>query len=144
MGNTNIRVRTQIKIDPTLTTKIKTTTVRGKATLTEPAIVVAQKGTLPDIATKHHFGASGATHDTAACRSKPRSTTPMESPSAGSYHPTQSPDQHNASNHQAVPIHTTQPSPAPSDNEKWAKLLVTCMEEQEYNNREIENRKTYL
>ena len=29
-----------------------------------------------------------ATHDTQACRSKPRSSTPMESPSAGSYHPT--------------------------------------------------------
>ena len=27
------------------------------------------------------------THDTQACRSKPRSSTPMESPSAGSYHP---------------------------------------------------------
>ena len=84
------------------------------------------------------------THDTAACRSKLRSSTPMESPSAGSYHPTQSPNQHNTSNHQAVPIHTTQPSPAPSGNEEWAKLLVTHMEKQEYNNREIENRKTYL
>ena len=85
-----------------------------------------------------------ATHDTAACRSKPRSSTPMESPSAGSYHPTQSPNQHNTSNYPAVPIHTTQPSPAPSGNEEWAKLLVTRMEEQEYNNREIENRKTFL
>ena len=68
----------------------------------------------------------------------------MESPSAGSYHPTQSPNQHNTSSHQPVPAHTTQPSPAPSGSEEWAKLLVTCMEEQEYNNREIENRKTYL
>ena len=71
----------------------------------------------------------------------------MESPSAGSYHPTQSPNQHNTSNHPAldpaVPIHTTQPSPAPSGGEQWAKLIVTHMEEQEYNNREIENRKTY-
>ena len=65
----------------------------------------------------------------------------MESPSAGSYHPTQSPTQHNTSNHQPVPAHTTQPSP--SGGQEWAKLLVTCMEEQEYN-REIENRKTYL
>ena len=40
-----------------------------------------------------------ATHDTQACRSKPRSSTPMESPSAGSYHPTQSLTQHNTSNH---------------------------------------------
>ena len=68
----------------------------------------------------------------------------MESPSAGSNHPTQSPNQHNISNHQPVPAHTTQPSSAPSGSEEWAKLLVTCMEEQEYNNREIENRKTYL
>ena len=58
---TNIRVHTQIKIDPTLTTTIETTTVHGKATPTEPAIVVAQKNTLPNIAPKHHFGASGAT-----------------------------------------------------------------------------------
>ena len=85
-----------------------------------------------------------ATHDTQACRSKPRSSTPMESPSAGSYYPTQSPNQHNTSSNQPVPVHTTQPSPAPSGSEEWAKLLVTRMEEQEYNNREIENRKTYL
>ena len=85
-----------------------------------------------------------ATHNTQACRSKPRSSTLMESPSAGSYHPTQSPNQHNTSSHQPVPVHTTQPSPAPSGSEEWAKLLVTHMEEQEYNNREIENRKTYL
>ena len=85
-----------------------------------------------------------ATHNTQACRSKPRSSTLMESPSAGSYHPTQSPNQHNTSSHQPVPIHTTQPSPAPSGSKEWAKLLVTHMEEQEYNNREIENRKTYL
>ena len=68
----------------------------------------------------------------------------MESPSAGSYHPTQSPTQHNTSNHQPVPVHTTHPSPAPSGGKEWAKLLVTHMEEQEYNNREIENRKAYL
>ena len=48
---------------------------------------------------------------------------------------TQSPTQHNTSNHQPVPAHTTQPSPTPSGGEEWAKLLVTHMEEQEYNNR---------
>ena len=85
-----------------------------------------------------------ATHDTQACRSKPMSSTPIESPNAGSYHLTQSPNQHNTSSHQRVPAHTTQPSPAPSDGEEWVKLLVTHMEEQECNNREIENRKTYL
>ena len=142
--STDIRVCTQIKIDPTLTITIETTTLRGKVTLIEPATVVVQRDTLPNTVLNHHFGASGATHDTAACRSGPRSSTPMESPSTGSYHPTQSPNQHNTSNHPAVPIHTTQPSPAPSGNEEWAKLLVTHMEEQEYNNREIENRKTYL
>ena len=68
----------------------------------------------------------------------------MESTSAGSYHPTQSPNQHNTSSHHPVPVHITQPSPAPSGSEEWAKLLVTHMEKQEYNNREIENRKTYL
>ena len=68
----------------------------------------------------------------------------MESPSTGSYQPTQSPNQHNTSSHQPVPVHTTQPSPAPSGGEEWTKLLVICMEEQEYNNREIKNRKTYL
>ena len=67
----------------------------------------------------------------------------MES-SAGSYNQTQSPNQHNISSHQPVYIHTTQPSPAPSDSKEWAKLLVTQMEEQEYNNREIENGKTYM
>ena len=83
-------------------------------------------------------------HDTAVCRSKPRSSTPMESPSAGSYYPTQSPDQYNTSGHPPATIHTTQPSPAPSGNEEWAKLLVTHMEECEYNSREKENRKAYL
>ena len=78
-----------------------------------------------------------ATHETQACRSKPRSSTPMESPSTGSYHPTQSLNQHNISNNQPVPAHTTQPSLAPSGGEEWAKLLVTHMEEQEYNKREI-------
>ena len=68
----------------------------------------------------------------------------MESPSAGNHHLTQSPNQHNTSSHQPVPAHITQPSSAPSGSKEWAKLLVTRMEEQEYNNREIENRKTYL
>ena len=105
------------------------------------------KGHIAKYCTKTSFWSQWchtATHDTQACRSKLRSSTPMESPSAGSYHPTQSPTQHNTSNHQPVPAHTTQPSPAPSGSGEWDKLLVTGMEEQEYNNREIENRKTYL
>ena len=105
------------------------------------------KGHIAKYCTKPNFWCQWchtATHDTAACRSKPRSGTPMESPSTGSYHPTQSPNQHNTSGPPAVPMHITQPSPAPLGGEEWAKLLVTCMEEQEYNNREIENRKAYF
>ena len=105
------------------------------------------KGYIVKYCTKQNFWCQWchtATHDTAACRLKPRSSTPMESPSAGSYHPTQSPNQHNTSDHPAVPTLIIQPSPAPSGGEEWTKLLVTCMEEQEYNNREIENRKAYL
>ena len=83
-------------------------------------------------------------HDTQTCRSKPRASTLVETPSAGSYHPTQSPNQHNTSSDQPVPVHTTKPLPAPSGSKEWAKLLVTHMEEQKYNNRKIENRKTYL
>ena len=101
------------------------------------------KGHIAKYCTKQNFWCQWchtATHDTAACRSKPRSSTPMESPSAGSYHPTQPP---NTSGHPAAPMHITQPSPAPSGGEDWAKLLVTRMEEQEYN-REIQNRKAYL
>ena len=68
----------------------------------------------------------------------------MESPSTGSYHPTQSSNQDNTSGHPPDPIHTTHPSTTTSGNEEWAKLLVTCMEEREYNSREKENRKAYL
>ena len=108
--------------------------------------ICGTKGHIAKYCTKTSFWCQWchtATHDTQACRSKLRSSTPMESPSAGSYHPTQSQAQHNLSNHHPVPVHTTQPSPAPSGGKEWAKLLVTHMEEQEYNNREIENRKTY-
>ena len=59
------------------------------------------------------------THNMAACRSIPRSTsTPLESPSRGNYHPTQSPRQHNNSVQPLVPDHITQPSPTPSCNEE--------------------------
>ena len=106
------------------------------------------KGHIAKFCTKQNFWCQWChttTHDTVACRSKPRSSTPMESPSAGSYHPTQSPNQQNSSGHPPViPAHATPPSPAPSGGEEWTKLLVTQMEEKEYNNREIENRKAYL
>ena len=82
---------------------------------------------------------------TQACRSKPRSSTPMESPSAGSYHPNPSHPNNitlQATN-QCLCTQHSHPQPHQVARE-WAKLLVTHMEEQEYNNREIENRKTYL
>ena len=52
-----------------------------------------------------------ATHDTQACRSKPRSSTSMESPSAGSYHPTQSPTQHFKPPNSTCTYNTAIPSP---------------------------------
>ena len=61
MESTSIRVRTPIKIDPTLTTTTKTISIHGKTTLTEPATIVVQRDTSPNTAPKHHFGASGAT-----------------------------------------------------------------------------------
>ena len=61
MENINIRVCTQTKTDPTLTTTIETTSIHGKTTLTEPATIVVQRDTLPNTVPKHHFGASGAT-----------------------------------------------------------------------------------
>ena len=147
MNTSNIRVHTQAKIiDLTITPTIAIFTALGKATLTGPASC----GTKEHIAkhcTKQTFWCqwySTTTHDTEACRSQPRSSTPMESPSKGSYHPTKSPNQHSTSSHPPALIHTTQPSPAPSGNEEWAKLLVTHMEETEYNSREKENRKAYL
>ena len=65
------------------------------------------KGHIAKHCTKHAFWCHTATHDTAACRSKPRLSTAMESPSAGSYHPTQSLNQHNTSSQPPAPIHTT-------------------------------------
>ena len=97
MNPSNMRVRTQARIiDLTITLTIAIFTAPGKATLTEPATVAEQRGTSPSTAPNKPSWCQWchtATHDTAACRSKPRSSTPMESPSAGSYHPIQSPNQ---------------------------------------------------
>ena len=82
-----------MKIDPTPTTTIETTAIHGKATLTEPAIVVAQKDTLPNTAPKHHFGASGAT--------PPHMIHKLADPN---------PDQAHLWNHQ-VQVVTTPPNP---------------------------------
>ena len=62
-------------------------------------------------------------HDTLVCRTRGRyASTPYESPSAGGYHPTQSP--HRGTQHSPVEPHITRPSPTPSGGEEWAKLLV--------------------
>ena len=61
MSLINIRVHTQIKIDPTLTLTIKTTTTPGKATLTGYATVVEPRGTSPNTAPSKPFGTSGTT-----------------------------------------------------------------------------------
>ena len=118
MTHNSIRVHTQASIiDLTITHIITIITTLGKATPTEPATVVEPRGTLQNTAPNRTFGASGVTlPPTIQWRAdpKPRSSTPMESPKAGSYHPTQSPNQHNTSNQPPAPIHTTQPSPAPS------------------------------
>ena len=43
-----------------------------------------------------------------------------------------------------VKPHITRPSTTPSRGEEWAKLLVTRLEQNEENNREVENQKRYL
>ena len=92
------------------------------------------------------------THDTAVCRSKPKQTsTPLESPSAGNYHPTQSPAQHNNSlqvedpNKSIVPNHVTQPSPAPSSySDELLKAWITRMDQNQAENREAEYQNRFL
>ena len=70
----NIRVCTQIKIEPTLTL----TTAPEKATLTGPAIVVEQRGTSPNTAPNTPSGASGAT--------QPPMTQQLADPNPGQVH----------------------------------------------------------
>ena len=60
MESISIRVHTQIKIGPTLTTTTETISIHGKTTLTEPATIVVPRDILPNTVPKHHFGASGA------------------------------------------------------------------------------------
>ena len=78
MSTTNIRVCTQIKIDPTLTLTIKITTVLGKTTPTEPATVVVQRDTLPSTAPNQPFGTSGTT--------LPHMTQQLADPNPGQAH----------------------------------------------------------
>ena len=83
-------------------------------------------------------------HYTIACKTRGRySSTPYESPSAGNYHPTQSPNR-GRQPFSPVEPHITRPSPTPSGDDDWAKLQVTRLEENEENTREVENQKRYL
>ena len=77
-STTNIRVCTQIKIDPTLTLTIEITTVCGKVTLTDPATVVVQRDTSPSTTPSQSFGASGAT--------LPHMTQKLADPNPGQAH----------------------------------------------------------
>ena len=66
--STSIKVHTPTKIDPTLTTTIETISIPGRTTPTELATIVVPRDILPNIAPKHHFGASGATQPHTTCR----------------------------------------------------------------------------
>ena len=137
MTLSSIRVHTQANIiDLTITCTITIITALGKATLTGPAKVVEERDTLPSTAPNRPFSISGAT--------LPPTTMQLADPNPGKVdlwnHPVQAATmplshQNNTTlqlNHQ---LHTTQPSPAPSGNEEWAKLLVIRMEEWEYTSR---------
>ena len=76
------------------------------------------------------------THNTVACKSKPKTSTPLESPSAGDYHPAPSPRSHNTSippedpNKSVIPNHVTQPSPVSSSyTEDIMKAWITRLDQ---------------
>ena len=84
------------------------------------------------------------THDTIACKTRGRyASTPFESPSAGNYHLTQSPCRDMQPSSPVEP-HITRPSPTPSGGEDWARLLITRLETNNENSREVENQRRYL
>ena len=82
------------------------------------------------------------THDTVACKSKPKASTPLESPSAGDYHPAPSPRAHNTSippedpNKSVIPNHVTQPSPVSSYTEDIVKTWITRLDQNQAETRE--------
>ena len=80
------------------------------------------------------------THNTIVCRTKPKSSTPLESPSNGNYHPTPL----DTSIQPAGNTHLTQPSPTPSTGEEWMKLMVTRLEQNNAESREAANQNRYL
>ena len=91
------------------------------------------------------------THNTAACKSKPKTSTPLESPSGGSYHPVPSPRQHNTSitpedpNRSVVPDHITQPSPVPSAcNEEMLKAWITRLDQNHAETKETQDQNRFL
>ena len=91
------------------------------------------------------------THDTAACKSKPKTSTPLESPSRGSYHPAPSPKEHNTSitpedpNRSVVPDHITQPSPVPSAyNEEMLKAWITRLDQNHVETKETQDQNRFL
>ena len=91
------------------------------------------------------------THDTAACKSKPKTSTPLESPSGGSYHPAPSPRGHNTSltpedpNRSVVPDHITQPSPVPSAcNEEMLKAWITRLDQNHAETKETQDQNRFL
>ena len=90
------------------------------------------------------------THDTVACKSKPKTSTPLESPSAGDYHPTPSPRAHNTSippedpNKSVIPNHVTQPSPVSSYTEDLMKAWITRLDQNQAESREKQDQKRLL
>ena len=90
------------------------------------------------------------THDTVACKSKPKTSTPLESPSAGDYHPAPSPRAHNTSippedpNKSVIPNHVTQPSPVSSYTEDLMKAWITRLDQNQVESREKQDQKRLL
>ena len=91
------------------------------------------------------------THDTVACKSKPKTSTPLESPSAGDYHPAPSPRSHSTSippedpNKSVIPNHVTQPSPVSSSyTEDIMKAWITRLDQNQAETREKQDQKRLL
>ena len=91
------------------------------------------------------------THDTVACKSKPKTSTPLESPSAGNYHPAPSPRSHSTSippedpNKSVIPNHVTQPSPVPSSyTDDIMKAWITRLDQNQVETREKQDQKRLL
>ena len=90
------------------------------------------------------------THDTVACKSKPKTSTPLESPSAGDYHPAPLPRAHNTSippenpNKSVIPNHVTQPSPVSSYTEDLMKAWITRLDQNQAESREKQDQKRLL